>query len=76
MAEPGVKGVQLSTQFLAPSFGEDHLFYAKFRWTILHILEASAAPEVHLGVFTKHHKEQQQKNAGPRAVIISFKWHH
>ena len=26
-----------------------------------HILEASAAPEVHLGVFTKHHKEQQQK---------------
>ena len=28
--EPGVQGVQLHTHFLAPYFGEDHLFHAKF----------------------------------------------
>ena len=27
---PEEPGVQLQTHFLAPSFGEDHLFHAKF----------------------------------------------
>ena len=33
--EPGVQGVQLHTHFLAPSFGEDHLFPSKFGRTLL-----------------------------------------